>query len=167
MLTTNRSGKKACLIILFLSCFLGLNAIPSEKYSLVVSFKDGTTQTFLLSSRPLVTFQESQFVITQAGSDIEFSVSNVVDFSFADSETAVHSIHDTGLTVSYTNNEHLMIYGAEDNVEVRVTNLEGKRMLCSVRSLAVNVLSVSLTGLRQGVYIVSIGKRHHFKIVKK
>lgn len=159
--------RKICFFILFLFCFLRLNAVPSNKYSLVVNLKDGTTQTFVLSSRPFVLLEGNQFVISQAESNIEFSISNVVDFSFADIEVAVHSIYDAGMTVSYTDNNHLLIYGVKDGIEIGVTNLEGKRIPCSISNLEGNVLSVSLVSLQQGVYIVSIGKNHNFKIVKK
>lgn len=159
------------LVVCTFFCIIGIsnaNAVSSEKYSLVVTLNDGTTQTFQLNSRPSIGFQEDQFVISQAESDIEFSVANVTGFSFTDKgSSSIKAVNADNLIISYTDHQHILVYGAKDEAEVRVSNLEGVLQPCSISRQNGSILSISLENLQHGVYIVSIGNRQNFKIVRK
>lgn len=152
-----------CTLLCFLFAF-GVQATPLGKYNLVVQLKDGTWQAFTLSSRPSVNFEGDQFVISQPDSNIEFSCDNVVRFSFVDNN---NDIQDGGLAVSYSDPQHLTVFGIDDVSKICVTNIEGKAQPCNTNRKGKDALSVSLENLPQGVYVISINKKHNFKIIKK
>jgi hypothetical protein len=156
--------KKIYYLLLCCLSTIGVWAQPSSKYSLVVEMANGSTQTFQLSTRPNVTFQDNQFVISQAGSNVEFSMDNVSSFYFVDSNTGVESLRNDEVTVSY-DGQNIVVSGATKGV--LVTNLEGIAQHCKATRVNDNLLSVSLENLPSGVYVVSIGKNQNFKIVKK
>ncbi len=159
--------KLGLLILLCSCCVLKANAVPSEKYSLVVNLKNGTQQTFLLKEKPSIVFQDGKFIISQTGSNVDFSFDNVLNFSFSDIVNSIRTLNDDQLTVSYTDSQHLLVHGAEGNTQISIASLEGMMMPCQVVRVDYNTLSVSLENLPKGVYIISIGKTQNIKIIKK
>ena len=160
--------KRVLLTLLFFLYMAGVHALPSGKYSLVIEFKDGTTQTFLLSSRPNVGFVDNQFVISQGDSNVEFAFDDVASFSFLDKDAAnIHHVYDGGLAISYADNHHLIIQGAKGKIKVSIANLEGKNYKCDIHRQDASTITVSLENLSSGVYVVSIGENRTFKIVRK
>lgn len=152
----------------FLCLFWGLEleATPPGKYNLIVHLKDGTRQTFMLSSRPNVAFESNRFVISQEASNVEFSCENVVRFSFADNNSSdIKGLRQEGLLVSYTDPQHVVIYGVNAKSKVSVTNMDGKVQPCKTNRKN-NGLSVSLESLPKGVYVISVDKQN-FKIIRK
>ena len=164
---------KNCLsgfvITLLISLFaLGAKAAPTDKYCLVIEFKDGRTQKFQLSTRPNVSFQGDQFVVSQGKSNVEFAFAEVVNFSFVDKNSSgMKALPDKSLTFSYTDNQNFVINGADGKTQVEVLSIDGKRQPCKVSRTAGNALSVSLANLRPGVYMVMVNKKQVFKIVRK
>lgn len=165
----NLKDMSKLIIITFisLSCFIGeAKAVPSDSFCLVVTLQDGSVQKYLLSSQPSVLFQEDQFVITPNGSNIEFSVSNVKSFSF-DTKSGIQSAKNDGLVVSFTDQENLVISGAKADLQIGITDMEGKKQPCAIERQSDNVLALSLKGLHPGIYIISIGRQQNLKVVKK
>lgn len=156
------------IVSFFLLFELGAKAVATGKYSLVVHLGDGSTQTFLLNQSPVVAFQSGQFIISYGGSDIEFSVSLVTEFSMQDNTSEGISLPQKGeLIIRYTGGSQIVIYGAGHVSDISVSALDGKVQPCKISRAEGDGVSVSLDGFQKGVYIVSIGKIHNFKIVKK
>ena len=154
------------ILLCFCLCF-SANAVPSGKYSLLVNLKDGTQQIFMLKEKPSVIFENNRFVITQSGSNVEFSFDNVLNFSFSDSTTGIKAVTDKNLAISYTDSDHLLVHGANSNTKVRITKLDGKLVSCQITKLKDNTLLISLENLQTGIYVVSIDNKQNFKIIKK
>ena len=154
-----------CVLICFF-CVIEGDATPPGKYNLIVHLKNGTKQTFMLSSRPNVSFESERFVISQEASNVEFSCENVVRFSFADKNSSdIRGLQQDGLLISYTDPQHVVIYGVNGKAKVSVTNMEGKVQSCKTNRKD-NGLSVSLESLSKGVYVITVDKQN-FKIIRK
>ena len=160
---------KGLLFSLFISInILGTLAAPTGKYCLIIEFKDGKTQKFQLSTRPNMTFQGDQFVVAQGSSNVEFSFSDVAGFSFGDKNSSgMNTLRDNNLSFSYIDNQYFVIYGGNGMTSVEVISTDGKRQPCNVSRLEGNALSVSLSNLRSGVYLVKVNNKDVFKIVRK
>lgn len=160
--------RRVFLTLSFFLYMIGVHAVPSENYCLVIEFKDGATQMFLLSSRPNVGFVDNQFVISQGDSKIEFAFNDVAGFAFADNNgSSVKRLRDEGLSISFVDNLHLIVNGATSPTDISITNIDGKKYPCDIRRQDVNTISVSFETLSSGVYVVSIGKSRTFIIVRK
>ena len=160
--------KRIAFTLLFVLYILTANAVPSDRYCLVVNTKDGSKQTFLLNSRPFVLFQDDQFVISQAGSDIEFSVTDVTGFSFIENhENGIRQQQDGKISISYNDDRSLLIQGANADTKISVTDMDGKLMQFKVSQFNDNTIAVSLADFKKGVYVISINQSQNFKIVKK
>ena len=164
-----KSNLRGVIINLLITCFtLGALAAPTGRYCLVIEFKDGQKQEFLLSTRPNISFQGSQFVVAQDKSSVEFAFADVATFSFADNNSSgVKALRQKNLTFSYTDNQNFVIHGADGKTSAEVIGIDGKQQPCKVSRPAANALSVSLVSLRPGVYVVRVNKKQIFKIVKK
>lgn len=71
------------LIILSLLLSLATSAAGAGK-SLVITFDNGTTQTYLLSANPEVTVADNMLVVTAAGATAQYTLADVLTFTFAE-----------------------------------------------------------------------------------
>ena len=83
------------LTLIFLSFLfaLSLSASGAGK-SLVITFDNGTTQTYLLSANPEVTVADNMLVVTAAGTTARFTLADVLTFTFAEASGIV-SVQNT------------------------------------------------------------------------
>ena len=85
--------KKTLLILITCLCCMSLMAAEGSK-SLVITFDNGTTQTYLLSANPEVTVADNMLVVTAAGATAQFTLADVLTFTFAESSGIV-SVQNT------------------------------------------------------------------------
>ena len=74
------------LTLIFLSFLfaLSLSAAGAGK-SLVITFDNGTTQTYLLSTNPEVTVADNMLVVTAEGTTAQYTLADVLTFTFSES----------------------------------------------------------------------------------
>ena len=74
------------LTLIFLSFLfaLSLSASGAGK-SLVITFDNGTTQTYLLSTNPEVTVADNMLVVTAEGTTAQYTLADVLTFTFSES----------------------------------------------------------------------------------
>ena len=74
------------LTLIFLSFLfaLSLSASGAGK-SLVITFDNGTTQTYLLSTNPEVTLADNMLVVTAEGTTAQYTLADVLTFTFSES----------------------------------------------------------------------------------
>lgn len=160
-------GRRAFFAFLLCLSALGMWAQPTGKYNLVVELTDGNKQAFLLSTRPTITFESDKFVIAQAEANVEFEISKVASFSFAEVADNIQALMNEGYTISYTDGKYLTIYGSKITNDVSIVSIDGIAQQVQLTRHGDDALVVSLEGLRQGVYIVAINGKQNFKIVKR
>ena len=76
--------KKTLLILITCLCCMGLMAAEGSK-SLVITFDNGTTQTYLLSTNPEVTVADNMLVVTAEGTTAQYTLADVLTFTFSES----------------------------------------------------------------------------------
>lgn len=71
--------------------FVPLQLMAAGGKSLVISFSDATTQTFLLSTQPEVMVTDNRLIVKTSTSVSEYQLSDVYSFTFRE-VTGVHSL---------------------------------------------------------------------------
>lgn len=160
-------GRRTFVTFLLCLSAIGIWAQPTGKYNLVVGMTDGDMQTFLLSTRPTITFESDKFVIAQEEANVEFEISQVVSFSFTENVDNIQTLKSEGFTISYTDGKNLVIYGAKMTKDASITRIDGKAQQVQLKRLDEDTLAISIEGLHQGVYIVTINGKQNFKILKR
>lgn len=160
-------GRRTFVTLLICLSAIGIWAQPTGKYHLVVGLTDGNKQTFLLSTRPTITFEADKFVIAQEEANVEFEVSKVARFSFSESGTDIQALKNDGFTISYSDGKTLLIYGYRMTNDVSITSIDGRAQQVQLKRQGDDALAISLEGLHQGVYIVTINGKQNFKILKR
>ena len=98
---------------------------------------------------------------------MEFEVSKVARFSFSESGTDIQALKNDGFTISYSDGKTLLIYGYRMTNDVSITSIDGRAQQVQLTRQGDDALAISLEGLHQGVYIVTINGKQNFKILKR
>lgn len=139
--------KKLLLTLLFgASCMLPASA---AKYMTLV-FADGSEQSLLLSTQPIVSFNRTKLIVkfynpVAGQTDLNFNKQEVKKYFFSDEATGVASITNDKDAMSVQGNR-IVVRGAKDTVSVFRT--DGTQVQTVVK----------VDGLANGTYIVRAGK---------
>lgn len=143
---------KKCLILLAIA--LTGTVAKAENYALKVSLYGSTSATYVLETKPVVTYSENNVTIKTQSLEDTYPLSEVESFTFVESASSGIETITQNVTYDFHNN----IFTCEGH-EIRVYNLSGQ-------SVASGNSSVSLEALDRGIYIVNTGNRS-IKVVKK
>lgn len=161
--------KKLPTLVLLLC---GLASLPLRAAeggtALIVHAKDGTTVSYLLAERPLVTCSGDSLLITCGGTQAAHALADVAKYTFGeadDADTGVSSLaaSDTGALCRY-DGEAVVLSGIGEGGVVTVLTAGGtvvRSERCGPGSHA-----LSLNGLPGGVYLVNVNGTT-FKLSKK
>ena len=151
--------KKLLLTLLFgASCMLPASA---AKYMTLV-FADGSEQSLLLSTQPIVSFNRTKLIVkfynpVAGQTDLNFNKQEVKKYFFSDEATGMASITNDKDAMSVQGNR-IVVRGAKDTVSVFRT--DGTQVQTVVKVDGDTVV-VSLDGLANGTYIVRVIKILH------
>ena len=123
-------------------------------HALRLDLAGGTAATYILSSRPVVTYSDGSVTIKNASLEDTYSLGEVKSFAFVENMTSLSSAVSGEVVYDFRDN----VFTCEGN-EIRVYDLSGVLV-------AQGNGSVSLDGTASGVYIVSAAGRS-IKIFKK
>lgn len=148
--------KKLLLTLLFgASCMLPASA---AKYMTLV-FADGSEQSLLLSTQPIVSFNRTKLIVkfynpVAGQTDLNFNKQEVKKYFFSDEATGVASITNDKDAMSVQGNR-IVVRGAKDTVGVFRT--DGTQVQTVVKADGDTVV-IELDNLANGTYIVRAGK---------
>lgn len=148
--------KKLLLTLLFgASCMLPASA---AKYMTLV-FADGSEQSLLLSTQPIVSFNRTKLIVkfynpVAGQTDLNFNKQEVKKYFFSDEATGVASITNDKDAMSVQGNR-IVVRGAKDTVSVFRT--DGTQVQTVVKADGDTVV-IELDNLANGTYIVRAGK---------
>lgn len=156
---------KAKLLVLLLS-FTCLSAMADEpKTQLVVWAKDGTKVAYALAEKPKVTFTETDLVIKAKGVEVNYSLENMVCFTYESNEnTAIRNLKTDEVSFKL-DGESLLFPSLSASSTVSLYSLNGTLVFNKTVQTA-GEYSFPLSGLNAGVYVVSINSLT-YKIVKR
>lgn len=129
-----------------------------EKNALVVKLTDGSTNTFVLSNKPVVTMPDNNVVISGVAS-ATYARSEVEKFYFIyDDGSGIEPIGKDNIAFFYEDGENVRITGLKDKTTVSVASLDGK-IIFTQKSDGTGSVTISLGNHSKGIYIISFGER--------
>ncbi len=138
---------------------------------LVLKMSDESTKLFALDSLPTITLADGKFSVTSGSVTTDYEQSDVTEYYFqkvdsatADSVTAISGPADKRFTLTYVDNDRVVITGTKAHKAQLYT--QAGQLLATRPTVDGNV-TVSLSALQRGVYVLRLENEHSFKIIKK
>ncbi|GAB6983187.1 hypothetical protein JCM15908A_15620 [Prevotella dentasini JCM 15908] len=129
-----------------------------------VSGKDGKATYFALSAQPKVTFEGSELVLTAGQETVNYPLTDVLTFEFADETAGIGSASANGGNVVFRLGSSVRGEGLQPGSRVVVYGVNGQTIGAAVAD-ANGSVEISLSG-QTGVFIVkSLTKT--FKFIRK
>lgn len=131
--------------------------------NLIISTKDGQQVTYLLSTRPVVTFEGTDLVLKTTEVTVKYPLADIEDMTF-DLASGIQPVKmDQNISFTIDAN-HIAANGLKNGEVLQVFSLDGK-VLVNATASEDGQLSVSTEALPHGVYVVKAGKKS-YKIMK-
>ncbi len=131
----------------------------------IVLMKDGSTQTYRLTDRPVITIQDRQLHIQSEVGDVLIPVDNIIRYTFERYDlTGVMDLREEEPEMKYRNSE-LVVTGLKVGTNVDIYDLSGK-LVRHLESRRNGSYRLSLSDLSKGVYVVKVNQTT-LKILKR
>ena len=151
--------------LFLLALFLCLPANAAGLLRLRLWFADGTTRTVFLYTRPKVTFEGDQVVITSSVATMSYPASDVLRFTYGTEPLPTEASSPTVGDTFHQNGEQILFDAKVKASDVQLFTEDGKRL--KAKATIVNGRpTLSLTSLPAGVYLLKVNGRTS-KILKK
>lgn len=154
--------KRMFLIVAVLMALLPL--CSSAQNCLSIHQKDGEKFSYLFRDKPVITYTESELVLTTTKVQVSFPIRKVTKFTFEDVDAAVKPIEKAEATYNLSE-EGVIITGAVPGSPVSVYSLDGK-IITTFQIDTDGNLCFSIDEFPQGIYIVK-SESVSFKLLKK
>ena len=135
------------LLLSLLAVFCSMIAKAEEK-SLIITFSDNTTQTFVLSTLPQITMANNKMTILAGATTAEYDLYKIKTFIFSGT-TSIRNIEDN--SEIKTEGNKIIIEGT--NANVRVFSIDGKPATIKTINTS-NSTVIDISSLNSGVYII-------------
>lgn len=132
----------------------------AEDKSLIITFSDNTTQTFVLSALPQITMANNKMTISAGSTTAEYDLYKIKTFTFSGT-TGIENIENNSSIIA--EGDKIIIEGA--NANVRIFSVDGKTATLKTTSLS-NSTIIDISSLGRGVYIIKANDKT-LKISKK
>ena len=149
-------------------CLLGALLVCSifAQNTLTVHQKNGEQFSFGFEDKPVVTFTDTELIVTSTKTELRYELANVNKFTFDDVEDAVINIKSDASKASITLDEYeVSISGLEADAAIRLITSDGK-LLQSYKADEAGSVTFSIAELPQGTYIITT-ESLSCKIIKK
>ncbi len=138
---------------------------------LVLKMSDESTKLFALDSLPTITLADGKFQVTSGSVTTDYEQSDVTEYYFekvdsatADSVTAVTGPEASRFTLTYLDNSRVIVTGTKASKALLYT--QGGQLVATQPTQGGRV-TVDLSGLQRGIYVLRLENEHSFKIIKK
>ena len=132
----------------------------AEDKSLIITFSDNTTQTFVLSTLPQITMSNNKMTISAGGTTAEYDLYKIKTFTFSGT-TGIENIENNSSII--TEGDRIIVEGA--NANVKIFSVDGKTATLKTTNLS-NSTVIDISSLGRGVYIIKANNKT-LKISKK
>ena len=120
----------------------------AEDKSLIITFSDNTTQTFVLSTLPQITMANNKMTILAGATTAEYDLYKIKTFIFSGT-TSIRNIEDN--SEIKTEGNKIIIEGT--NANVRIFSIDGKSTTIKTTNTS-NSTVIDISSLNSGVYII-------------
>jgi hypothetical protein len=147
------------LLLSLLALFCSIIAKAEDK-SLIITFSDNTTQTFILSALPQITMANNKMKISAGSTTAEYDLYKIKTFTFSGT-TGIENIENNSSIIA--EGDRIIVEGA--NANVRIFSVDGKTTTLKTTSLS-NSTIIDISSLGRGIYIIKTNDKT-LKISKK
>ena len=139
----------------------------SGSHQLLVKKTDGSTIRYVLADEPVVTFSGTKVCIKSTKAEASYERSAVSKYYFETISDGIAEVttSPTDLRFDYSNADKVTIYGITEASSVNVYDVTGKQMPVLITSSA-EAVSVNLSSLSSGVYVIALPNHPSIKIKK-
>ena len=148
--------KKKFLIVFVLT----LMAISSFAYNLVIKYKDGYEVVMALNTQPVLTFEESNLVVTNEYTSVTIPMTNVDYYSFQDGDDIKQPINRPVYS-----DGHFVFSGLPKSYPVTVYTIGGETVMRKMSDSQGHV-DINLKNFPMGTYIIGT-PNNRIKIINK
>ncbi len=120
----------------------------AEDKSLIITFSDNTTQTFVLSALPQITMANNKMTISASSTTAEYDLYKIKTFTFSGT-TEIKDIENNSSIIA--EGDKIIIEGA--NANVRIFSIDGKPATIKTTNLSSSTI-IDISSLGRGVYII-------------
>ncbi|WP_207153805.1 T9SS type A sorting domain-containing protein [Prevotella herbatica] len=135
------------LLLSLLALFCSIVAQAEDK-SLIITFSDNTTLTYVLSSLPQITMSNNKMTISAGSTTAEYDLYKIKTFTFSGT-TGIKNIEDKSSIIA--EGERIIIEGT--NANVRIFSVDGKSATLKTTNTS-NSTVIDISSLNRGVYII-------------
>lgn len=126
----------------------------SAQNALVLESNDGKTYSYVLASKPQLTFNETDMIIATTDASASFVRTDIKNFHFEEVADAIKDVKADSQRMSYLHGV-VTVDGAEN---VILYDISGKQIM-SKRAAGNGSVTIDLNNQPQGTYIVRSGKQ--------
>ena len=153
------------LYLLGLLClfFFSKNPVKAQPHELVVALHDGETLSYVLSEKPVITFNGNKMLIESSKMmSSEIDLSEVKSFHF-EIPNAIADVSEN--EVSFVRlGTNVQIYGlTEAEKSIQISDMGGRATTAGV-SIEGTTANVNLASLPKGIYMIKIGNKQSIKV---
>ena len=120
----------------------------AEDKSLIITFSDNTTQTFVLAALPQITMSNNKMTISAGSTTAEYDLYKIKTFTFSGT-TEIKDIENNSSIIA--EGDKIIIEGA--NANVRIFSVDGKSATLKTTNTS-NSTVIDISSLNRGVYII-------------
>ncbi len=120
----------------------------AEDKSLIITFSDNTTQTFVLAALPQITMSNNKMTISAGSTTAEYDLYKIKTFTFSGT-TEIKDIENNSSIIA--EGDKIIIEGA--NANVRIFSIDGKPATIKTTNLSSSTI-IDISSLGRGVYII-------------
>lgn len=130
---------------------------------LIIETKDGKQVSYRLNTRPVVTFEATDLVLTSSDVQVKYPVSDVKELRFASEVTAINGTKVGNIAFSVNGNE-ITASGLKGGESLEVYGIDGKA-IATASVGADGTAAVNISALGSGIYVVKAGNKS-YKVLK-
>src|SRR5574344_721511 len=129
------------LLLSLLALFCSIIAKAEDK-SLIITFSDNTTQTFVLAALPQITMSNNKMTISAGSTTAEYDLYKIKTFTFSGT-TEIKDIENNSSIIA--EGDKIIIEGA--NANVRIFSVDGKTATLKTTNLSSStIIDISSLG---------------------
>ena len=161
--------KKTVVLSLLMALLSSITMLAADSEALVtrltISKLDGSEIHFALADKPTVSFADGNIVVTNNEEMVSYPKSEVADFHFTTGTMdALDKVDADDVLIQFVDNNHIVISGPGITTATAY-NLQG---IAVAQAKASNgTLTIDLSDMTAGVYVVAIANHPTMKFLKK
>lgn len=166
VITPMRRAIRCGITFILLICGMCQPALAEEQSLLTLLFNDGHKQSYVLASRPKVTFDSSTLYVASDDVKDEYVLADVSQFVFDKGDvTAIAAVKDGECRLTFVDGATVEIEGIGAATTVRLYDASGKS-IAATKADANGKAVVSLASCQNGMYVVSVDGGKSYKVIK-